>query len=231
MKPGGAVVVRNDTGDERHMKLERLGYASAAATAHELATLPEFRALVSGELLKRETPLKVARCAILFSDLTGSTALDSEVGDAAAFRLVDDHFDVLREAVAAHGGAVVKTMGDAVMAAFGDEESCAAAALECLVRFEGFRKEAKHGEKTHLKLGLYGGACYVVTANGALDYFGSTVNVASRLQHLAQSGELVLEKRVAERFRGDARIVLSAPETVRVKGIDHALEVVHLRLV
>jgi class 3 adenylate cyclase len=231
VRPGGTIVVRNDTGDERHLKLERLAYASAAATAHELATLDEFRALFSGELLKRETPLKVARSAILFSDLTGSTALYTEVGDAAAFRLVDDHFDVLREAVAKHGGAVVKTMGDAVMAAFGDENACAEAALECLVRFEAFRKMAKHGEKTHLKLGLYGGPCYVVTANGALDYFGTTVNVASRLQHLAQSGEIVLERRAAERFAGDSRVAASEPAQVRVKGVDHPLEVVHLRLV
>ena len=223
--------MKNDCGDERHIKLERLVYASAAATAHELATLQEFRALFSGDLLKRETPLKVARCAILFSDLTGSTALYTEVGDAAAFRLVDDHFDVLREAVAAHGGAVVKTMGDAVMAAFTDEEQCSAAAVECLARFEKFRLASKHGSRTGLKLGLYGGPCYVVTANGALDYFGSTVNVASRLQHLAQSGEIVLERRAAERFRHDARVTISPPSEVRVKGVDRAIEVVRLRLV
>jgi adenylate cyclase len=231
VKPGGTIAVRNDTGRERHVKLERLEYASAAATAHELATLPDFRALFSGDLLKRETPLKVARAAILFSDLTGSTALYTEVGDAAAFRLVDDHFDVLRETVAAHNGAVVKTMGDAVMAAFTDEAACTEAAIDCLVRFEGFRKKAKHGDRTHLKLGLYSGPCYIVTANGALDYFGSTVNVASRLQHLAESGEIVLEKRAAERLAKDARLTVSAPQAVRVKGIGHALEVVHLRLV
>jgi class 3 adenylate cyclase len=224
------VSLRNDTGQERHVKLERLEYASTAATAHELATLAEFRALFSGDLLKRETPLKVARCAILFSDLTGSTALYTEVGDAAAFRLVDDHFDVMRDAVNAHGGAVVKTMGDAVMAAFTDEAACAEAAVDCLVRFEVFRKKAKHGERTHIKLGLYSGPCYVVTANGALDYFGSTVNVASRLQHVAESGELVLTRGAAARFTGDARVKVSAPETVRVKGIDHPLEVVHLTL-
>lgn len=231
VKPGASIAVRNDTGRERHVKLERLEYASNAATAAELATLAEFRSLFSGDLLKRETPLKVARAAILFSDLTGSTALYTEVGDAAAFRLVDDHFDVLREAVAAHGGAVVKTMGDAVMAAFTDESTCIEAAIECLVRFEGFRKKAKHGDRTHLKLGLYGGACYVVTANGALDYFGSTVNVASRLQHLAESGEIVLERRAAEKLANDPRVSVSAPQAVRVKGIDHALDVVHLKLV
>src|SRR5439155_24599881 len=108
VKPGAEIAVRNDTGRERHVKLERLEYASNAATAHELATLAEFRSLFSGDLLKRETPLKVARAAILFSDLTGATALYTEVGDAAAFRLVDDHFDVLRESVAAHAWAVVK---------------------------------------------------------------------------------------------------------------------------
>jgi adenylate cyclase len=230
VRPGARIVVRNDCGDERHVKLERLVYASAAATAHELATLAEFRALFSSDILKRETPLKVARCAILFSDLTGSTALYSEVGDAAAFRLVDDHFDVLREAVAAHRGAVVKTMGDAVMAAFTDENDCAEAAVECLQRFEAFRKSKKHGERTGLKLGLYGGTCYVVTANGALDYFGTTVNVASRLQHLAESGEVVLDARTAERFRGDARVKLGEPVAVRVKGVDRAIDVVRLRL-
>jgi len=230
VRPGAAIEVKNDCGDERHIKLERLGYATAAATAHELATLPEFRALFSGDLLKRETPLKVARASILFSDLTGSTALYTEVGDAAAFRLVDDHFDVLREAVAAHGGAVVKTMGDAVMAAFGDEEQCSAAAVECLARFEAFRKRAKNGERTGLKLGLFAGACYVVTANGALDYFGQTVNVASRLQHLAESGEIVLERRVAQRFAGDERVAVSAPSEVLVKGVAHPIEIVKLRL-
>src|SRR5207248_2841939 len=134
----------NETRESRHVKVEKLGYTSAAVTAHFLSTVSEFRRLFSGDLLKRGTPLKVARAAILFSDLTGSTALYTDVGDAAAFRLVDDHFDVLREGVAAHGGAVVKTMGDAVMAAFTNEADCTEAAIDCLVRFEGFRKKAKH---------------------------------------------------------------------------------------
>ncbi len=230
-RPRAEITIENKTSDALHVKLERLAYASAAATAAELATLAEFRALFSSDLLKRETPLKVARCAILFSDLTGSTALYTQVGDAAAFRLVDDHFDVLRDAVAKSGGAVVKTMGDAVMAAFSDETACIDAAIECLRRFEEFRKTTKHGERTGIKLGLYSGPCYVVTANGALDYFGSTVNVAARLQHLAASGEIVLERRAAERVKDNASLVTGDPIEVRVKGIDHALEVVHLKLV
>ncbi|CAN5234479.1 hypothetical protein BH09MYX1_BH09MYX1_48970 [soil metagenome] len=227
--PAGTIAVENKEPDPRHVKLERLLYASAAATAHVVSTLPEFRSIFSSDLLKRETPLKVARVAILFSDLTGSTALYTDVGDAAAFRLVDDHFDVLRKAIAKHDGVLVKTMGDAVMAAFVDERACLAAAVSCLETFEEFRAQAKHGTRTHLKLGLFGGACYVVTANAALDYFGQTVNVASRLQHLAESGEIVIEERLADDARKLGGLAVSEKFEARVKGVAEPLSLVRLR--
>ncbi len=228
--PRGTIDVKNDEPEPRHVKLERLAYASTAATAHVVSTLPEFRSIFSRDLLKRETPLKVARVAILFSDLTGSTALYSDVGDAAAFRLVDDHFDVLRKAIAEHDGVLVKTMGDAVMAAFVDEKACLVAAVACLEAFEQFRANAKHGELTHLKLGLYGGACYVVTANAALDYFGQTVNVASRLQHLAGSGEIVVETRLADEARKIGKLTVSEPFEAKVKGVAEPISLVRLAL-
>lgn len=230
--PEGLLSVANGTGEGRHVKLERREDATRAATAHVVSTLPEFRRLFSRELLKPETPLKVARVAILFSDLTGSTALYSRVGDAAAFRLVDDHFDVLRDAMAAHGGAVVKTMGDAVMAAFVDASLCARAALAALRSFERFRAEREHGAFIGLKLGMFVGPCYVVSANGALDYFGQTVNVASRIQHLAESGELVLDASTFESLPQEALSGMRLVERfeARVKGVDAPLHLVRLHL-
>jgi adenylate cyclase len=230
--PGGEVRVISRTADARHVKIERLGFASAAATAHAVSTLPEFRTLFSSDLLKRGTPLKVARAAVLFSDLTGSTALYTSVGDAAAFRLVDDHFDVLRAVVAEHEGAVVKTMGDAVMASFLDVGQCVRAAVDALERFEAFRAKEKHGALVGLKLGLYAGACYVVTANGALDYFGQTVNVASRVQHLAASGEIVMAHEVLEALPADlrARLKLGERFEARVKGVENPLDLVRVTL-
>jgi class 3 adenylate cyclase len=230
--PAGTLKVVNTLGDARHVKIERLAFASAAATAHAVSTLPEFRTLFSGDLLKRGTPLKVARAAVLFSDLTGSTALYSSVGDAAAFRLVDDHFDVLRAVVADHEGAVVKTMGDAVMAAFVDARACTRAAIDALEKFEAFRAGHKHGALVGLKVGLYAGACYVVTANGALDYFGQTVNVASRVQHLAGSGEIVLPAEVFEALEPAERdrIVERERFEARVKGVEDPLQLVRVGL-
>jgi class 3 adenylate cyclase len=230
--PGGQLRVVSECEDDRHVKIERLDFASAAATAHVVSTLGDFRTIFSSELLKRGTPLKVARAAVLFSDLTGSTALYTQVGDAAAFRLVDDHFDLLRAVVDAHEGVVVKTMGDAVMAAFVDVRQCARAAADALQRFEAFRATEKHGDLVGLKVGLYAGACYVVTANGALDYFGQTVNVAARIQHLAGSGEIVMPRDVFESLDIGDRQSLAVTERLqaRVKGVERPLDLVRLSL-
>jgi class 3 adenylate cyclase len=232
VRPSGDVAFANRGGETRHVKIERIDYAHAAATAHDLATIPEFRRMFSGQLLKRGTPLKVTRAAILFTDLTGSTALYTQLGDAAAFRLVDDHFDLLREAVGATGGVVVKTIGDAVMAAYADDVACVRGAIACLRELERFRARTPDAARMQLKLGVYAGPSYVVTANGALDYFGSTVNVASRLQHLADAGEIVIEHDVVERLPAAERAAhaVTAPFEVQVKGIDRPLRVVRLKL-
>jgi class 3 adenylate cyclase len=231
--PAGKLVVTSKCEEARHVKIERLEFSNLAATAHVVSTLDEFRTLFSSDLLKRGTPLKVARVAVLFSDLTGSTALYTKVGDAAAFRLVDDHFDVLRAVVAAHDGTFVKTMGDAVMAAFTDARQCARAAVDALTHFEQFRNDAKHGELVGLKIGMYAGACYVVTANGLLDYFGQTVNVASRVQHLAGSGELMIDADTFESLGEEERSKVRIVEILeaRVKGVDQPLRLARLALI
>lgn len=230
--PGGVVRVENATTEPLHVKIERLGYASLAATAHVVTTMSEFRRLFSKELLKPGTPLKVGHCAILFSDLTGSTALYTKAGDAAAFRLVDDHFDVLRKAIDASGGTVVKTMGDAIMAAFVEPQVCLRAAITCLRGFEVFRKTHPNGADTGLKLGLFAGPCYVVTANETIDYFGQTVNCAARVQHLADSGEIVFEEAVYESLPEMDRAQLEVCERLeaKVKGVEQPLRLVKTRL-
>jgi class 3 adenylate cyclase len=228
--PAATITVTNATKEGRHVKLERMLYATDAATAHIVSTMPEFRSLFSSDLLKASTPLKVSRAAILFSDLTGSTALYTKVGDAAAFRLVDDHFDMMRNIVSERGGSFVKTMGDAVMAAFSDVEACAQAAMDALARFETFRVDRAHGEHIGMKLGVNAGPCYVVTANGTLDYFGQTVNVASRVQHLANTGELVVAASLFEELTPEqqARVTVGEHFEATVKGVEKPLLLVRL---
>jgi len=124
-------------------------------------------------------------------------------------------------------------MGDAIMAAFLEPTACARAAIDCLRAFEVFRKTHPNGADTGLKLGLFAGPCYVVTANETIDYFGQTVNCASRVQHLADSGEIALEEDVYARLPEKERAELHVVEHLeaRVKGVAEPLRLVRTRLV
>lgn len=218
---------------EAHVKLERLGWASQAATAHVVSTLPTFRRQFSQEILRPGLSLKVGRVAILFSDLTGSTELYSRVGDAKAFHLVQDHFDLLTHIIDEHGGTIVKTIGDAVMACFIDEAEAVRAAAAMLGAFPDFAREHEHGEGLTLKLGIYAGACYAVTANDLLDYFGQTVNIAARLQGQAGAGELILTEQLADQAVAEGWLpgaTVTEPYAAELKGLDAPLDVVRVTL-
>ncbi|MES1187774.1 MAG: DUF5939 domain-containing protein [Myxococcales bacterium] len=198
LAPGASVHIVHEGEQQTHVKLERLLYASRAATAHVVTTLPEFRRDFSSDLLRPGTTLRVARVALLFTDLTDSTALYTRVGDAKAFKVVHEHFDLLLSIIAGRRGTLVKTIGDAVMAAFVEERDAIGAAVEMLERFPTFRGGLPEAGRTFLKVGVYAGPCYVVTANGILDYFGQTVNLAARLQGAAGAGEIILVDAVAD---------------------------------
>jgi class 3 adenylate cyclase len=195
--------------------------------------MPGFRRDFSADILRPGTALKVARVGLLFTDLTGSTQLYTSVGDAAAFKLVHDHFDVVIALIEKHGGTLVKTMGDAVMGAFADDLDGLAAAVAIVHAFEDFRRDGEHRDRTHIKLGVYGGPCYVVTANGVLDYFGQTVNVAARMQAEAKSGEIVVEDTLAARAI-ERRILPEAfvaeRYDARLKGVELPVRAARIRL-
>jgi class 3 adenylate cyclase len=230
LAPGGRLQLRNP-GDERHAKIERTAWAHQAVTARDLGSMATFRRLFSSELLRPGASLRVTRVALFFSDLTGSTQLYSTVGDAAAFRLVQDHFDLLFRLIEEHNGALVKTIGDAVMAAFADELDAVAASMAILAAFEGFRREHPNGARTHVKLGVFAGPCYVVTANGILDYFGQTVNIAARLQGQAESGELVISGELADEALARGLVdkgAVRGRQEVQLKGVDGGVTVVRL---
>ncbi len=203
LKPGAPIAVSQQGGDERHVKIERLDWKSLAATAHDVSTLGDFRRLFSSQVLRPGARLRVGRIALLFTDLTGSTKLYRDAGDAQAFAVVQDHFDLLARIVDEHHGAIVKTMGDAIMGAFVEEADAVRAAVAMHRAFRGFRAEHEAARDCYLKAGVYAGACYCFTANGVLDYFGQSVNVAARLQGKAEGGDLVLTSEAAERADAD----------------------------
>lgn len=159
-------------------------------TAKRLLSNQTFRDIYRTDTLAVDQRLKITSLTFLFTDLKGSTELYERVGDLVAFDLVREHFRTLNEIVAAEGGAVVKTIGDAVMATFLTPDHALAAALRMR---EAMRKlnASKGRDELLLKIGIHEGPCLAVTLNERQDYFGQTVNIASRVQGLALSPSIL----------------------------------------
>ena len=111
--------------------------------------------------------------------------------------MVREHFCLLQESVAAEGGAVVKTIGDAVMATFPTPDRGLAAALRMREAMRGLN-DAHGREELLLKIGIHEGPCLAVSLNDRQDYFGQTVNIASRVQGLALSQSILATASVIE---------------------------------
>jgi len=226
------ITVVNDTDEALVVSLERAGWNADVVLGSVILTLPEFHDLFSTEAPATGCELSVGALTVLFSDLTGTTALYDQLGDASAFALVQEHFGALADVVARHQGAIVKTMGDAVMATFHSPADALAAAAEMSARIdEVARRHALDG--LGIKIGLHEGPCLIVRANDRLDFFGTTVNVAARLQHQARAGEVVLSSdlmghpevarvirnagRTVEMFRAELKGLRGSQSLVRVR--------------
>jgi class 3 adenylate cyclase len=166
-----------------------LGKRRPFLTAKSLLSNQTFRDIYRTDTIDVDQRLKITSLTFLFTDLRGSTELYERVGDLAAFDLVKTHFGILNEIVGAEAGAVVKTIGDAVMATFPTPDRALVAAMR--MRDAMLRLNAERGnEDLLLKIGIHEGPCIAVSLNERQDYFGQTVNIASRVQHLATSREI-----------------------------------------
>ena len=174
-----------------------LGRRKPFLTAKRLLTNQTFRDIYRADLLDVDQRLKITSLTFLFTDLKGSTALYERVGDLVAYDLVRQHFHVLQEVVAAEAGAVVKTIGDAVMATFPTPDRAVAAALRMREEMARINAE-RQNEDLLLKIGIHEGPCLAVMLNDSQDYFGQTVNMAARIQGLASSHAIVATRPVVE---------------------------------
>src|SRR5438132_3303378 len=179
-------------GDKLH---ELLGRRRPFLTAKRLLTNQVFRDIYGTDTIDVDQRLKITSLTFLFTDLRGSTELYERVGDLVAFDLVRAHFQVLNEIVATEAGAVVKTIGDAVMATFSTPDRAVAAALRMRDAMRDLR-EAPSSDGLMLKIGIHEGPCLAVVLDKRQDYFGRTVNIAARVQGLADSRAILATRSV-----------------------------------
>jgi class 3 adenylate cyclase len=211
--------------DELH---HLLGHRRRFLTAKRLVTNQTFRDIYGAGALDTAQRLKITSLTFLFSDLKGSTELYERVGDLAAYDLVRDHFRLMQDIIAAQAGAVVKTIGDAVMATFPTPDRGLAAALK--VREAMASGSAGDSQRDLvLKMGVHEGPCLAVTVNDRLDYFGQTVNIAARVQRLATSRAIFATEPVVSDGRSAELLAASALQPRReqrtLQGIGHEVTV------
>jgi len=149
-------------------------------------------------LTEAQEHICVSDIAVLFTDLKGSSALYRRVGDAAAYRLIRGHFDLLAGIITACAGALVKTIGDAVMAVFPSPHMALKAALAIQSHVGGSNPEVPAGTCLTVKLGIHAGPAITVRLQECYDYFGEVVNMAAQLRDLSGGGEIVISHAVAE---------------------------------
>ncbi|MCR9071625.1 MAG: adenylate/guanylate cyclase domain-containing protein [Alphaproteobacteria bacterium] len=223
----GTVTLENRGDVRRTLVVESRDWVADALTAHEVTTLQAFRDLFSNAVLHPGDQVSIAQIALMFTDLQGSTSLYERIGDANAYHLVREHFAFLGRIVRSHRGAIVKTIGDAVMAAFAEPADAVRAALAVQQGTDAFNRE-QGGEAISIKVGVHAGASIAVTLNDRLDYFGSMVNLAARIQGLASGGEVVLSGRLAADPSVAPLVRAGRRERARVRGIAEPVEVVRL---
>jgi class 3 adenylate cyclase len=189
----------------------------AVLTAKRLLTNQTFRDIYRTDTLAIGQRLKILSLTFLFSDLKDSTELYERVGDLTAFDLVNEHFRLLQEIIASERGAVVKTIGDAIMASFETPDRAIAAAIRMREAMSDLGAERQH-QSLRLKMGIHEGSCLAVTLNGQQDYFGQTVNIASRVQGLAGSRSIVVTESVVDNAQARSLLERSGltPEPRRV---------------
>ncbi len=187
----------------------------------ELLNVQAFRDFFADQTLPPGESLQVGRVAFLFTDLLGSTALYAREGDPRAYSWVRDHFEVLFQAAERNRGVTVKTIGDAVMASFltpGDALRTAVEAYRDLAALN--RQLGLSGDAAlRIRLGTHVGPCISVTLNNRLDYFGATVNIASRVSHLSQGDDIVLTNDVL----ADPEVQAQAPQYGELSRFEAAL--------
>ncbi len=230
----GAVVLDNRTKRNLTFVIEELAWRQDALTGDRAIALPAFRQYCPEQLLRPGDDVAIANVVLLFSDLKGSTSLYESLGDGAAYNLVRDHFDYLTALIEGQGGVLVKTIGDAVMAAFAEPGQGVQAALAAQLGIAEFNRGRDDGGVI-LKLGLHQGACIAVATDQRLDYFGSTVNIAARLQGESRGHDIVLSDALMA-ASGVREILhhspISAPgrETANLRGVEQPTQLWRIQM-
>jgi len=154
---------------------------------------------------------------IFFSDIEGSTQLNSDLGDETWVKILNSHDDLLRTFVDKHRGQIVKSQGDGYMVVFSSPDLAVGAALDIQRALSAKRQRNRHLRRTpvRVRIGLHQGT----TIEREGDYFGSNVAMAARVAALADGGEILVTDEIAQELADQPGLRFTEEEIVELKGL------------
>ncbi|MGL1893647.1 MAG: adenylate/guanylate cyclase domain-containing protein [Spirochaetaceae bacterium] len=185
-----------------------------------------FNTLFKNEVIVSDEGIDIKDMTFLFTDLKGSTEIYERIGDMQAYSLVNQHFQLLEGVVTSMNGNVIKTIGDAIMSTFIEPGDALKAAIEMNKKIKSFNNNSDSQELV-LKIGIHKGPSIVVSQNKQVDYFGRSVNIASRIQHIAKPTEINITEEVYNSV-GINKLLEEynvSPTNTLLKGIENELQV------
>ena len=133
---------------------------------------------------------------ILFADVVGSTRLFEILGDVAARDKVAVCIEIMRRATEQHGGSVVKTRGDEVMATFTSCDAAIDSAVEMQTAIAGHPDLEIEGQQVAIRIGCHFGPVVIETR----DVFGAAVHIANRMTSQAKAGQIIITDAIQQRL-------------------------------
>jgi len=195
--PDGEILLHNNSPVQRTIVIEDRSWLSEVLTAERVTTMQAFRDLFSDQVLRPGDEITIRNISFVFTDLVDSTKLFADIGDAAAYQLVREHYAILGEVVRKHDGTIVKTRGDGIHAAFLTPDAALLASIEMQQAIRQFRN-ASRSDPISIRIGINSGSSISVNLNDRLDYYGKTVNFAARLESQGRAGDISMSRQFVE---------------------------------
>jgi class 3 adenylate cyclase len=159
-------------------------------------------------------PLKERRlAAIMFTDMVGFTSL-AQKDEPRALELLEEHRTLVRSEYPRFQGREIKTMGDGFLLEFESALDAATCAL-AIQRAVRKRNQARRGEKIQRRIGIHVGD--LISVGG--DIFGDAVNIASRIEPMAEPGGICVSQQVYDQVWNKVSAKLDELAKCRLKNV------------
>jgi class 3 adenylate cyclase/CHAT domain-containing protein/Tfp pilus assembly protein PilF len=157
---------------------------------------------------------------VMFTDMKGMTSYFESRGDIEGMVLLQKHNEILFPIVEGHGGEIIKTVGDSIMASFRGPIHAVRAAVEMQRKLKEYNLHRRENEQIHIRIGVNKGPGLIKEH----DIYGDAVNVASRLESLAEAGEILISGAIFQDIKDSEDVLCRYVDLAKVRGKTQPLE-------